>query len=86
MAKVRFRITSKRGDVLRDYDDDRGRSLTYQSDNRAVVVRRLPLLALPAGQYRLHVILEDSVAKRGREQSVEFAVSGRGTVARNPGF
>jgi hypothetical protein len=74
--KVRYEVVSEQGRVLREFDDDGGRSYQTYGANRLVITKRVPLLDLPRGRYTLRVYVLDELA--GREQFVaqSFAVGG----------
>ena len=61
---------------MRTYDDDGGRSYSVVGNDRLVVTKKLPLLDLPKGKYRLVVHVEDGIASKEQSTDVSFEVVG----------
>src|SRR5262249_23668167 len=57
--KVWFEVATDRGSVLREFDDDGGRSYQVYGANRLVISKKVPLLDLPAGKYEMRLYVRD---------------------------
>ena len=76
LLRVRYEIVASDGRLLRTYDDDGGRSYSVVGNDRLVVTKKLPLLDLPKGKYRLVVHVEDGIASKEQSTDVSFEVVG----------
>lgn len=74
--KVRFEVATDQGSVLREFDDDGGRSYQMYGANRLVISKKVPLLDLPAGRYELRVYVRDEIAGREKKAIERFTVGG----------
>ncbi|MGH9340789.1 MAG: GWxTD domain-containing protein [Acidobacteriota bacterium] len=72
--EVRYRI-SRGEDLLLELIDERGESVQYFSDERIVLVRKLPVEGLEPGRYRVEVEVRDRIAERTVRAGDDFTFS-----------
>ncbi|NWG12631.1 MAG: GWxTD domain-containing protein [Acidobacteria bacterium] len=59
---IRYEIHRSDGKLIREYEDDGGRSCSLEGSNRMIVARNLPLMGLTPGDYSLSIHVEDRIA------------------------
>jgi hypothetical protein len=65
----------KSGDkVVRDMEDNKGRTVQFTSGQRVVVVAQVPLKDMPVGKYSLEIKVFDRIADKSLVTSANFQV------------
>ncbi len=79
--EFRYRLLKEGNEVVQEQTDNAGTSVLSASDRRVVVVRPLPVTALPPGRYRLEVLVHDAVSDQDLTISSDFELAGSTELA-----
>ncbi len=79
--QFRYRLLNDRNEVVLEQTDNEGKSVLSVSDRRVVVVKPLPVTALPPGRYRLEVLVHDAVSDQDLAVSSNFELIGSTDLA-----